>query len=131
LRAMQAYSPLLLNEYAAVLDATAQNYAQRVLRAAERMDKLVIDLLAYGRTARTELGLGAIDVASAWTAALAQHEEAITGKKARIETLSPLPMVMAHDVTLSQVLSNLLSNALKFSRPGEAPRVRFHAQVNG
>jgi signal transduction histidine kinase len=131
LRAMQAYSSLLLSEYAPALDATAQNYAQRVLRAAERMDKLVIDLLAYGRTARMELSLGSIETASAWTTALTQNEEAITRKKARIETIAPLPKVVAHDVTLSQVLANLLSNALKFSRPGEAPSIRFYAQVNG
>src|SRR4030095_14713676 len=88
LRAMQAFSSLLLKDYAAALDATAQNYAQRIVRAAELMDRLVIDLLAYGRMARAELMLGPVDTASAWNAALAQCENEIVQKAACIETLA-------------------------------------------
>jgi signal transduction histidine kinase len=131
LRAMQAFATLLLNDYASSLDATAQNYAERIVRASERMDKLVIDLLAYGRTARTQLTLGPVPVEAAWRSALAQYEETIARRNARVEMVSPLPHVLAHEVTLSQVLANLLSNALKFAKPGERPHVRIRAEING
>jgi len=131
LRAMQAFATLLLNDYAPSLDAMAQNYAERIVRSAERMDKLVIDLLAYGRTARTHLTLTPVPVEAAWKSALAQYEETIARRNARVEVASPLPHVLAHDVTLSQVLANLLSNALKFAKPGQPPHVRIRAEVNG
>jgi signal transduction histidine kinase len=131
LRAMQAFATLLLNDYAPALDSTAQNYAQRIVQSSERMDKLVIDLLAYGRTARTQLTLVPVPVEAAWRSAIAQYEETITRRNARVEATSQLPSVIAHDVTLSQVLANLLSNALKFSRPGEQPVVRIRADING
>jgi signal transduction histidine kinase len=131
LRAMQAFATLLLNDYAPALDATAQNYAERIVRSSERMDKLVVDLLAYGRTARTQLALTPVPVEAAWKSALAQYEETIARRNARVEMVLPLPHVLAHDVTLSQVLANLLSNALKFAKPGESPHVRIRAEPNG
>jgi signal transduction histidine kinase len=131
LRSMQAFSTLLVMDYASGLDETGRTYAERIRRSAESMDRLVIDLLAYGRVARAELPLGPVDVETAWRAALAQCETDIASRNAVIETASPLPKVIAHDVTLSQVLTNLLSNAVKFARPDVPPLVRFHAEVNG
>jgi PAS domain S-box-containing protein len=131
LRAMQAFSSLLLKDYASSLDATAQNYAQRIVRAAELMDRLVIDLLAYGRMARAELAIAPVDVEGAWKSAVAQCENDIAQKQASLEAAQPMPKVMAHEVTLGQVLANLLSNALKFSKPGTAPHVKFGTEVNG
>jgi signal transduction histidine kinase len=131
LRAMQAFSSMLLNEYASALDATAQNYARRIVRSAELMDRLVIDLLAYGRMARAELTLTTVAVELAWQGAILQCENDIAQKKAKIEVVSPLPQVVAHDVTLGQVLANLLSNALKFAKPGTTPHIRFAGEPNG
>ena len=51
---------------------------------------------------------------------------------ARVEVGRPLPRVMAHAATLARVLTNLLSNALTFTKPGESPSVRIAAtQTNG
>jgi signal transduction histidine kinase len=43
----------------------------------------------------------------------------------------PLPKVRAHEATLTQILANLLSNALKFVAPGTRPSVRFWAEDRG
>jgi PAS domain S-box-containing protein len=128
LRSMQAFSSLLLDDYASRLDATAQHYARRILRGAESMDTLLLDLLAYGRVARSQIELAAANVKAAWNAATLQNDHIIREKNARIEAHSPLPPVCAHEATLVQVLANLLGNALKFVRPGVTPHITLRAE---
>ena len=128
LRSMQAFSTMLVDEYAPHLDEKARQYAQRIAASAERMDALVLDLLAYGRVARSEIILDTVNVHAAWTSALCQNEQTIRDKNALVEVTSPLPTVRAHEATLGQVLANLLSNALKFVAPGAVPRLRFWAE---
>jgi signal transduction histidine kinase len=131
LRSMQAFSTMLLDEYAVQLDETAQNYVRRIMRSAESMDALVLDLLAYGRAARSDTPLTTVSVETAWQTALGQNELAIREKNACIETTLPLPLVRAHETTLGQVLANLLSNAVKFVRPDKTPQVRLWFQETG
>jgi PAS domain S-box-containing protein len=128
LRSMQAFSSILLDQYAAALDETARNYTRRIVRSAEQMDALILDLLAYGRVARVEMSFTTVPVQSAWNAALAQNERTIEETHAKIETLGPLPAVRAHESTLGQILANLLSNALKFVAADTTPSVVFRAQ---
>jgi two-component system CheB/CheR fusion protein len=128
LRAMQAFSTILLEDYAPKLDDTATHYTKRIARAAESMDRLVLDLLAFGRMARSDIELGAVNVANAWSGAVAQMEQIIREKKAQVEALPPFHHVRGHEATLSQVLANLLGNALKFVPPGAHPNVRFRTE---
>jgi signal transduction histidine kinase len=110
------------------LDETARNYTQRIVRSAEQMDALILDLLAYGRVARVEMSFTTVRLQSAWDVALAQNERAIEETKAHIKTIPPLPAIRAHESTLGQILANLLSNALKFVDVGTAPSVVFRAE---
>jgi PAS domain S-box-containing protein len=128
LRSMQAFSTLLLDEHGPQLGDTAEHYARRIACAAERMDALVLDLLAYGRVARSEMTSSAVSVESAWAEALAQNEQLIREKNAKVEATLPLPRVRVHEASFGQVLANLLSNALKFVAPGITPRVRLWAE---
>jgi signal transduction histidine kinase len=95
------------------------------------MDRLLLDLLAYGRTARSEMELTPVPVQNAWETALFQCATQIERSHARVETIQPLPIVVAHEPTLGQVLANLLSNALKFVPPETAPQVRFWSELHG
>lgn len=128
LRSMQAYSQILLDDYVSGLDETARHYARRIIHSAETMDALVLDLLSYGRIARSEMFLEPLALESVWKTALQQYEKDIGDKQARIETVPPLPRVMGNEVTLGQVLANLLGNALKFTVPETAPSVRFRTE---
>jgi PAS domain S-box-containing protein len=128
LRSMMGYSQLLVDDHASGLDTTARQMLQRINASSEFMDQLLLDLLAYGRTARVELELDRIEVKQAWESALLQCAVQIDQSNAFLETVEPLPVVRAHQVTLGQVLANLLSNALKFVAPGVRPRVRFRGE---
>ncbi len=129
LRSMQAFSSMLLAEHGGALTEEGRNFARRIVTAAENMDALVLDLLAYGRMARREMVLGPVDVREVWVVAQAQHERNIQETGAVVETVMPLPRVAGHEATVGQVLANLLGNALKFTAPGVKPRVRLRAEA--
>jgi PAS domain S-box-containing protein len=127
LRTMQSFAGVLLEDYATKLDATAQDYARRVVRAAGTLDTMVMDLLAYGRVMRADIQLGSVDIAEAVQAAIAQQEHAIRERSAEIivrPSGGPI-RVRAHAATLVQVFANLLSNAVKFVAPDTTPRIEI------
>src|ERR1051326_2155367 len=130
LRSMQAFASILLEDCGQQLNDKARTYAQRIGRAAESMDKLLLDLLAFGQTARADLEFGPVELETAWNAALAQNAQAVLDKGAKTEITGPLPAVQAHEGTLTQVLANLLSNALKFVPPGVTPCIRFRVELS-
>jgi signal transduction histidine kinase len=132
LRAMQGFSKLLMERYGTRLEEEGREYAQRVMHSAERMDAMTLDLLAYGRMARSQVSLEPVPVKRAWEAAMSQCEKLIEEKNAKVEILEPLPTVFGEEPILTQVFANLLSNALKFVRNGDAPEVRVRAEaMNG
>ena len=131
LRAMLGYSQVLVDNHAATLEESAHQMLKRIQASSEFMDKLLLDLLAFGRAARVELELGPVEVQKAWDAALFQCATEIDRRRALVETVSPLPRVHAHDATLAQCLANLLSNSLKFVAPGVQPAIRLRAEDRG
>jgi signal transduction histidine kinase len=131
LRSINAYSQLLIDDHAAVLPERPRQLLERIHASSEFMDKLLLDLLAFGRTARSEMELGPVEVQTAWERAVFQSETQIQQTQARIQVAGPLPKVRAHEATLTQILANLLSNALKFVAPGTRPSVRFWAEDRG
>jgi signal transduction histidine kinase len=131
LRSMQAFAKILLEDYAPRLDETAARYADRIVRSAETMAALVLDLLAYGKAARSEMILEDVDLEASWKTSLDLFEQDISDHGATITTLHPLPPVVANAPTLNQVLANLLGNALKFVPAGVAPQIVFKAEEKG
>jgi signal transduction histidine kinase len=75
--------------------------------------------------------LAPVNLLEAWKTAIFQHLVQIDQGRAVIETAEPLPVVLAHDLTLTQCLANLLNNALKFVAPGVIPKVRVWAEKRG
>ena len=131
LRSMIAYSQLLVDDHSADLNESGKRMLQRIQASSEFMDRLLVDLLAYGRTARAEIEVSHVDVQKAWECALFQSAPLIEHVQAEITTIQPLPTVLAHEITLGQVLTNLLSNACKFVAEGIRPRIRFSAEDRG
>jgi signal transduction histidine kinase len=58
------------------------------------------------------------------------HEQ-IRASHADVQVAEPLPRVRASRPALTQTLSNLLGNAVKFVAPGTTPRVRVHGEAKG
>ncbi len=128
LRSMQGFSQVLMDDYAPSLDETARNFLNRINASSEFMDKMIIDLLAFGHVGRTDTKLESVKVQAAWETAIYQHATQIEQTKTQIQTVSPLPSVRANEATLAQVLANLLGNAIKFVPDGVQPKIRFWAE---
>lgn len=129
LRAMQGFANALQEDCAQQLGELGQNYSQRIVAAAQRMDKMIQDLLAYSRISRAELHLQPVSLEWVIAEVLAQLNSEIEDTQAQITVgakgLSPLPKVLGHRSTLIQIVGNLLSNALKFVPNPVQPQVQI------
>jgi signal transduction histidine kinase len=129
LRALAGFSGFLREEYGPVLDAKGREYVERIENAARRMDELVQDLLSYSKLTREQIRLERTDVGELIREVRQQMEPEIQERHAEIRVESRTPEVMAHRVMLSQALTNLIGNALKFVDPGVVPEIRISAEA--
>lgn len=128
LRAMNAYAEVLLEDYGPQLDDTARNYLQRIQRSSVRMDRLTHDVLTYSRLARADIQLTPVRLENILRDLVDQYAE-LQPAAADVTINSPLLPVLAHEPSLGQCLGNLLTNAAKFVRPGERPRIRVQTRL--
>jgi signal transduction histidine kinase/CHASE3 domain sensor protein len=128
LRAMQSFAQLLAEE-CAPMGPTAEDYVRRIMIGATRLDHLIRDALTYNRVMREELPLSAIDVNSLLCGILDTYPE-FQPPALRVEVLSKLPLVHANEAALTECISNLLSNVIKFVQPGSTPTVRIWAETD-
>jgi light-regulated signal transduction histidine kinase (bacteriophytochrome) len=127
LRMVSMYMQLLSRRYAGVLDDTGQEFIKFARDGAARMQQLIDSLLEYSHIATVRIdAIGAISADQVLKNALKNLEPAVIETGARI-THDPLPEVTADEIHLSQVLQNLLSNALKY-RSNAVPEIHVSAR---
>jgi PAS domain S-box-containing protein len=131
LRAMDGFAKALAATYGDTIDARGQDFMRRIIGAAERMDDLIQDLLAYSRLSRDELRLEPVNLGDVVREALRDLEADIRARAASVTVTDPLGAVRAHRETLRQVVTNLVSNAIKFMAPDVVPQVRIHSESRG
>ena len=127
LRALMGFSSVMAQEYSAKLDETGKGYLRHIIDAAQRMDKLLNDLLAYGRLTHVEVTATPVAIDTAVTKVLEDLDSEIRKRQAVIQVQGRLPTVIANPALLHQVLLNLIDNALKFVAPDKTPRVNIKA----
>ncbi len=131
LRAMQGLAAALLEDYQEKLDAAGRDYAGRIVTAAARMETLIQDLLAYSRLSRLDLELRPVDLNTILADVRTQLGVDLPDRNGTVVIEGPIPPMVGHRATLLQVMSNLVSNGLKFVSPGVTPRVRIHGEDRG
>jgi signal transduction histidine kinase len=128
LRAMRGFAEALLEDHAHALDAEGHEYARRIAASAERMDRLIQDILAYSRLSRVELRPYPVSLASVVAEALRELSGEVRDRQARVDVEAGLPDVLGHRTILVQCVANLIGNALKFVAPEVQPHVRISAE---
>ena len=123
LRALVSFSTLLREEYAETLQDRAKDYLRRITDAASRMDKLINDLLVYGRLTHVEPTALPISLDDAVTNVLRDISPELTARKAEVNVERPLPNITGSAILLNHVLVNVIDNALKFTPPDRTPRI--------
>jgi PAS domain S-box-containing protein len=124
LRAMHGFADLLLQQYAPQLDAEGQDYLQRIKRSGTRLNQLIESILAYSRVSRMNLELRSIELDKLVPQVLDEYLN-LNHADADVQIKRPLAAVRANEPLLTQCISNLVSNAIKFVRPGERPRIHI------
>jgi signal transduction histidine kinase len=126
LRALHSLGDLLITDYRdRALDEEGRSYLQKIREASRRMDCLIEDLLAYAQLRREEIPRQPFDLRTLASGVIDLMAEEIRGRGAKVLLEEGSAVAMANPALLSQALANLLSNALKFVRPGAAPEVRI------
>lgn len=129
LRNLQGYVRALREDCSAGLTGPCRGYVGSIEQIAIKMDGMVADVLEFSRLASIDLPTRKLEVRTAVDEALALLKSTIDAKSAKLEiSVSPAVTVLAHQQTLVQVLTNLLSNALKFVAEGTCPRVQIRAE---
>ena len=127
LRAMQGYANALLSDYGATLDADAKHYLDRIFRSANRLDLLIQDVLTYSRVAKGQIDLQPVDFERLLNDVISTTPE-FQEPRARIIVERPLHRVRGHDAYLTQCISNLLANAVKFVPERVVPEIRVRSE---
>jgi PAS domain S-box-containing protein len=127
MRAQQSFAKVLLEDYREALGEEGRDYAKRILRSAERLDRLVQDLLTYSRMSRGEIKFARVNLAKT----LADTQLTLSDdlfKTGTVLTAGDLHSVVGYEPTLNIILTNLLANAMKFVKAGTTPRVNIYSE---
>jgi signal transduction histidine kinase len=130
LRKVSSFCQLLQRRYGGKLDERADQYIGFAVDGAQRMQRLINDLLAFSRVGRTTAGFEQVDLREIALAAAAQLETTRGELDGEI-VVGDLPRVQGDPALLRQLVLNLFGNGLKFHRPGVPPVVRVDARRVG
>ena len=127
LRMVASYTQLLSRRYKGKLDADADDFIAFAVDGANRMQRLIQDLLAYSRVGTKGQEMVEISSEDALRQALLNLRATIQESGAEV-THDALPNVLADEMQLTQLFQNLVGNAIKYQSTG-IPRV--HISVSG
>ena len=128
-RSLVAYSTLLREDVGENLPEEAATDLDYIAKAANRMQTVITDLLAFSRAGRAAMKTETVSLDTCVDQSLEALRSQLEQSGAQIER-QMLPKVVGDATLLTQLYQNLLSNALKFTRGGE-PVVELTAQQTG
>lgn len=130
LRAIDGYAALLDSEAAERLDAESRELLRRIRASARTMSTLIDELLEFSRTGRTELRRTRLDMGDIFRSAFEQLTT--PAERERVELrVDALPPADGDPALVRHVVTNLLSNALKFSSGRARPVLEIGSREEG
>ena len=129
LRMVASYTQLLSRRYKGKLDSDADEFIAFAVDGANRMQRLIQDLLTFSRVGKKGQDLLDISSDDALQQAILNLRGAIEESGA-IVTRGPMPEVKANETELTQLFQNLVGNGIKYQGPG-TPHIHISAVKNG
>jgi PAS domain S-box-containing protein len=126
LRKVQAFGDRLKTLCADALHGQGDDYLNRMLDAARRMQTLVQDLLTFSRVANAAPFVS-VDLAAVTREVLSDLEVQISETGAIVD-VGDLPTIQADPLQMRQLLQNLIGNSLKFHKKGTSPTIRVRTE---
>jgi PAS domain S-box-containing protein len=130
LRKLFFYTDVLNKKYSDAIDARGVGILNNMTHAASRMRELIQDLLSYSQLHQQKLATEDVDLNATVHDILKDVELTIREKEA-VVNVSTLPVVVGNPLRLRQLLVNLISNSLKYTRPEVTPVVDISAEDDG
>lgn len=114
LRAIAGFAQFLQKDYAVNLDDRANDYIRRIVSGVKRMQTMINDLLAYSRVESRATDFENVSLDAAAADAVDLLAGLIVEREAEL-SIEPLPDVLGDASQISQLLTNLIGNALKYN----------------
>jgi signal transduction histidine kinase len=130
LRKVASFCQLLQRRYSGQLDERADQYIGFAVDGAQRMQRLINDLLAFSRIGRLTAGFTDVDLNKVVLDASAQFDAQREATATEI-IFADLPVVRGEEPLLGALFSNLIGNAIKFRRPDVPPRIVIDSRPAG
>jgi PAS domain S-box-containing protein len=130
LRAIDGFTRILVEDYAAVLDAEGQRVLGVVSKEGQRMGQLIDDLLTFSRLGRRALQTVDLDLETLAREVFDGLAALVPARQLRLYT-TPLPPAHVDPALFRQVLTNLLDNAIKYTRPQAVAEIEIGGSVQG
>jgi light-regulated signal transduction histidine kinase (bacteriophytochrome) len=118
---------MLIEDYAAQLPAKGRELLNAVMAAGEHMERLTTGLLRLSQLSRQPLSKRLIDMASLIREVLDELTRVHAGPSVAVHA-GDLPNAVGDQALLKQVMTNLLTNAFKFTRTRDKPTIEVAAQ---
>jgi signal transduction histidine kinase len=128
IRKIHFFSTQIRGKLEGILGEEESRLFSRMENATERMGALVDDLLRYSYVSMTPHEMEQVDLTVKIRNVLNDLELLVMQKDPRIE-IGPLPTINGYRRQLQQLFSNLIGNALKYSRPDVAPLIRITSRI--
>jgi PAS domain S-box-containing protein len=128
LRKVIYYSSFLNDKFNSSIPPEALGYINRIENSALRMNALINDLLEYSKLAKGGEKLETVDLNNCITEVKNEYDFAMQEKNVVLET-SQLPVIRGVATQINQLFSNLVSNAIKFSKPNASNKIKISAEV--
>ncbi|MBU1061269.1 MAG: HAMP domain-containing protein, partial [Candidatus Omnitrophica bacterium] len=142
LRGTKAFTKLLMEDYSNKLDKEGKEYLKTILDSSVRMTRLIEDLLNLSRIGRIKNIEPDIDLSAILLNVRKNLVYALEEKKVDLKLTENFPKVTCDKIRISEVFSNLISNAIKYSKKDVRPVIEvgyedkggfyeFHVKDNG
>lgn len=128
LRKIQSFANLITNRYSNLFDADSMLFMGKISNSAERMSKLIKDLLNFSRISNHREDFKSVPLNDIVHRILDDQELRIKGLDVCVE-VGDLPVIEGIPSQMDHLFNNLISNALKFVRPGVQPLLRIDVQA--
>lgn len=129
-RTVVSFSQLLERRLGPRLSKEERDYLAFIVGSAKRMGDLVKDLLTYARMTNRQTILGPVDM-NGVARDVRDNLHSLIDERQAVLQIDSLPIVNGDRIQLIELLQNLVSNAIKFSRPNTTPEVQVTAYRDG
>jgi len=116
LRHISGYGEIIQEDYSAQLDPKCRRYFEGIQESARKMADMLDDLLKLSRLGSQEIFLQPVELGGL-VQGVVQEISRGTGERIVEWKIGQLPRIECDPVMIKQVFSNLISNAMKFTRP--------------